>query len=446
MSQHPVSAYPRRSFFRLAGASMLAAAGAPMLAACGNKEAASTPWSGSLKMLGWDFQPDTIKRLITEWSGKGNPKVDVSILPNTGYSAALQTRVRGGEVFDVFYNFAYNTQKFLKQGWAAKLNDLPGAGDLVNDLFPSARPAYVDADGAQISVPYFSAVHMLQYNEAMVKKAGFTAPPSGLKETYEQSKKIKESAGVASPYVAYWVKEFCEEYLLTYLLSEGIEPFDAAGAPVFKDNPKSVEVFNWWQTMYTEGLAPKSLLNDDPGKLSSLMADGKAAFFVLHHYFLTSIRNLKGPEAENVKQAPITTTGKTLQMGEVLQMGAISNAQQKEAAWKLMKYYGWKGEDGKFTVFAEWAKAAGLAAPYSGFFTDPAVVEAFPKYVDLSLLSKTFDTGSQVVQARTLPWYPDFQAKVGDLIHALLLGQATPEKTVAALADAAVAAKNSGGL
>jgi len=42
-----------------------------------------------------------------------------------------------------------------------------------------------------------------------------------------------------------------------------------------------------------------------------------------------------------------------------------------------------------------------------------------------------------VVPARTLPWYPDFQAKVGDIIHALLLGQATPKKTVDDLTAAA---------
>jgi multiple sugar transport system substrate-binding protein len=40
-----------------------------------------------------------------------------------------------------------------------------------------------------------------------------------------------------------------------------------------------------------------------------------------------------------------------------------------------------------------------------------------------------------------MPWYPDFQARVGDIVHALLLGQSTPEETVTALADAARAAQ-----
>ena len=50
------------------------------------------------------------------------------------------------------------------------------------------------------------------------------------------------------------------------------------------------------------------------------------------------------------------------------------------AAWDLMKYYGWKDKNGKFSVFTQWAKAAGLAAPYPGFFTDPDVIAAFPTF------------------------------------------------------------------
>jgi len=125
----------------------------------------------------------------------------------------------------------------------------------------------------------------------------------------------------------------------------------------------------------------------------------------------------------------------------VLQLGQIEDEDRRLAAWDLAKYYGWKDDAGKFSVFTQWADAAGLGAPYAGFFTDPDVIAAFPEYYDLDELSQIFATGSQVVPARTLPWYPDFQARVGDVIHALLLNQATPQETVDALTDAAKAAQ-----
>jgi multiple sugar transport system substrate-binding protein len=426
----------RRAFLKAGGATALATIMAP--AFTGRAQAA---FSGTLDMLAWDFQPDTIKQLVGSWTAKGNPAVNVAVIPNLGFSPALQTRLRGGDAIDLFYNFAYNSQKFVDQGWAAKLNGLPGVDDMVADMYESARPAYVNAAGDIISAPYFSAVHMMHYNDRMLKEAGIAAPPSTLQEIHDASKALKDKKIVESPYVAYWVKEFCEEYLHTYLLNEGITAFDAAGKPVFGDDPKTEGVFEWWQTMYQDGLAPKSVLNDDPGKLSNLMAQGDAAFFVLHHYFLTSIRSLGGPESANVKQSPIGGSNHTFQIGEVLQLGQIDDEERRNAAWDLMKFYGWKDSDGKFTVFNQWAKAAGLAAPYPGFFTDPGVIAAFPDYYDLPLISKTFETGSKVIPARTLPWYPDFQAKVGDIVHALLLGQSTPKKTVEDLTAAANSAK-----
>jgi multiple sugar transport system substrate-binding protein len=425
----------RRNFLKAGGATALAAAFVPGLMG-GTANAAFT---GTVDMLAWDFQPDTIKTLVDGWTASGNPAVNLAVIPNLGYSPAIQTRLRGGDKIDLYYNFAYNSQKFVDEGWAAKLNGLPGVDDLLGDMFESARARHVNAAGDVISVPYFSAVHMLHYNERMLADAGIAAVPQTLAEIYDASKKLQTT--VASPYVAYWVKEFCEEYLHTYLLNEGVTAFDEAGAPVFADDPKTEGVFAWWQSMYQEGLAPKSLLTDDPGKLSNEMAQGNAAFYVLHHYFLTSIRALEGPESANVKMAPIGGDNFTFQIGEVLQMGNIADEEEKLATWELMKYYGWKDSAGKFSVFNQWAKAAGLAAPYPGFFTDPDVIAAFPDYYDLPMISKTFDTGSKVVPARTLPWYPDFQARVGDIVHALLLGQATPKKTVEDLTAAAIAAQ-----
>lgn len=444
----------RRSLLRLAGGVGLAVAFGPALASCaspaksaGTSTGSATPFTGKLEFTAWDFQPDTVKSLVGAWSAENKVPVNVQVIPNLGYSAAIQTRLRGGSSIDVFYDFAYNSQKFVKAGWASKLNGLPGADAMLQDMFPSARSRYVAPDGSMVSVPYFSAVHMLFHNTKYLAKAGFSAPPQSLSETYNQSKKLKTSGICDTPYVAYWVKEFCEEYLNVYLLAEGVTPFDAQGNPVFADDKKTVDVFNWWQTMYQEGLTPKSVLTDDPGKLSADMAQGSAAFMVLHHYFLTSIRTAKGAQAANVQSISVGgSSGKTLQIGEVLQMGNIKSQSERNAAWELMKYYGWKDKQGKFSVFAKWAKAAGLAAPYAGFFTDPEVIAAFPPYYDLTKLSQTFEGGSDVVPARTLPWYPNFQTKVGDLVQAMLIGQATPEKTVSALASAAKQAKLGGGL
>src|SRR5690606_12491228 len=224
----------RRTFLKAGGASALLATALPGLMT-GTARAA---YSGTLDMLAWDFQPDTIKSLVGEWTAAGNPEVNVAVIPNLGYTPALQTRLRGGDRIDLFYNFAYNSQKFINEGWATTLNGLPGVDDMLADMFASARARHVNTAGDVISAPYFSAVHMLHYNQKMLADAGIAAPPKTLKEVYDASKAI--STSVPAPYVAYWVKEFCEEYLHNYLLNEGITAFDDAGAPVFADDAKTV--------------------------------------------------------------------------------------------------------------------------------------------------------------------------------------------------------------
>jgi multiple sugar transport system substrate-binding protein len=400
----------------------------------------------TINFTAWEYQPDTIKSLVADWSKKTGNKVNTSFIPNVGYTAGIQARQRGGKPADVFYNFAYNSQKFVNQKWAADLRGLPGADKMVAEMFPSARSRFVAGNGAIVSAPYFSAVHMLQYNKKMVAAAGFSSTPNSLQETYDQCKKIKAN-GVASPYVAYWVKDFVEEYLHVYLLAGNVQPFDDKGNPIFMDDPKTLDVLNWWQAMYKDGMTPKSVLTDDPGKHTTSIANGDAAFFALHHYFLRDIVESKGSASADISQAKIVGTGgKTLQMGEVIQMGGKVTGAKKAAAWDFVKTYGYKDAGGQFTTFQKWAASGALCAPYPGFFTDPKVIAAFPKYMDLSLIKDTFQNASDIVPARTLPWYQGFQAQCGTIIHDLLLGNSNARATANALAIACKTAKSGSGL
>ena len=400
----------------------------------------------TINFTAWEYQPDTIKSLVASWSTKTKNKVNISFIPNVGYTAGIQARQRGGKPADVFYNFAYNSQKFVTQKWAADLRGLPGVDKMVADMFPSARSRFVAENGAIVSAPYFSAVHMLQYNKKMVAAAGFSSTPNSLQETYDQCKKIKAN-GVASPYVAYWVKDFVEEYLHVYLLAGNVQPFDKKGNPIFMDDPKTLDVLDWWQAMYKDGMTPKSVLTDDPGKHTTSIANGDAAFYALHHYFLRDIVESKGSASADIAQAKIVGTGgKTLQMGEVIQMGGKVTGAKKAAAWDFMKTYGYKDAGGQFTTFQKWAASGALCAPYPGFFTDPKVIAAFPKYMDLSLIKDTFQNSSDIVPARTLPWYQGFQAQCGTIIHDLLLGNSNARATANALAIACKTAKSGSGL
>jgi len=452
----------RRQFLEASARLGLGATALPwIIAACtpggtrppaGGGAPTTTPAPGArrpIEFTAWEFQPDTIKQHLKAWSDVSGVRTNLSLIPNVGYGPAIQTKLQGGAVIDVYYNFTYNTAKFVDQGWARNLADLPQAQDMLGEMFEGARARYVLPDGRIISAPYFNAVHVLHYNQEHLKKAGIAAPPQTLQEQYDQAKKLKDAGISKTPYVAYWIKEFAEEYLMVYLLAEGITPFDDQENPVFADDAKSVAVMEWWQAMFRDKLTTPTMLTDDPIKLATLMGTGGASFYVLHHYFLKIIRDLKGTDAPQKDNVTIHyrvpgSKGDTLHMGEVIQMGTKAEGPSRDDAWSLMKWYGWKDNEGNLRTFKSWATAGALACPYPAFFTDPEVKTAFGAYYDMDALSRVFQTGSNVVPVRNRAWYQPFQVKVGDRIHALLLGQASPQDTVKGLADDAKSARQGG--
>jgi multiple sugar transport system substrate-binding protein len=375
---------------------------------------------------------------IAKFEQEFNAKVNLSVIPNSGYTAAIQTRLQGGQVYDLYYNFAANSQKFYTLGWAKALDKLPGADQLLSDMFPSTRSHYQSPDGKLISLPYFSAVTAYFYNQSHLQKAGITAFPQTFTDLYNACKTIKSKGIAATPYTAYWTKQFTEEAWISYLLAAGVTPFDNKGAPVFADDSKTTDVLEWWLSMYQEKLTQPTILTDIIDQEVPLVANGKATFMMAEHYWLKSVRQQNGPESKNVVFSyTVPGTGnKTLYIGEILQMGSTSNT----AAWDLAKFYGWKDpKSGQYSTFESWASAASLAAPYPGFFQDPVVQQGYGDYFDLSKLLVMFQS-SDGVGARNLPWYPGFQVNVGDRIHAMLLGQANVAATIAGLASDAKSA------
>ena len=457
----------RREFLKTAGAAGLGLAASQALTGCAQPapevvekeveklvevekvvEVTPEPTAWSLQMpdkplefYAWDFQPDQIEVFINQFSDTTGIPANVNIIPNVGYNAGLQTKIMGGVHMDVFYNFRYNTSKYYYAGWARRLDDMPDADKILGDMFSNAVPLYTAQDGALICLPYFNAVHMLHYNEKFVKDAGFDGPPQTKQDVYDQCKKIKEAGIAPSPYAAYWSKEFCEEYLMVYLLSDGITLFDENYDPVWQDDPGAADVFDWWQALYVDELAAPSLLTDQPTQLLTSIQEGNSAFFTLHHYFLKPIREAGAKESDNITLSGYMPgkSGETFLMGEVIQMAAEPTS--LSAAWELMKFYGWKDASGQLSTFKEWAKAAALACPYPEFFEDTEVQEAYGSFYDFPMLVDVFQNRSDPVQARNAVWYPEFQTYVGDAIHELLKGEKTGKETSAALADKVIELK-----
>lgn len=412
------------------------AAATAAASAAASAAAASGGTPGGLNFTAWEFDPDDLKKIINGWSTSNGVPVNLTILPGgTSYTPTLVTQMQGGGEIDLMYQFPYDAGNFLARGWGKDLRGLPGADQMVSEMYPNTRGYYQMADGSILGAPYFNAVHTLFYNASHLQKNGLSTPQT-LQDLYDQSKKLK-AAGVASPYLAFWSKNFMEEYLNVYMIAEGVTMWDDKGNPVFADDPKALGVLEWWESMYHDGLTSPTMLTDDPTKLATMLGTGSATFFVLHHYFMPIIKGLKNaPEAANVQIAYDRmpgASGKTFQMAAMVQMGSKLSGSSLDAAWNLMKFFGWKDPSGNMATFKAWAKFAQLGAPYPAFWKDPDVIAAFTPNFDVPKLVNIFENGSLVQTTRTAPWYSQWQAMVGDRMQAMLSGQAAPKDTLQGL-------------
>lgn len=282
-----------------------ATAVAATLAGCGNDtdngDATDNGESaGALTMVAWDFEPDTAQQLVDTWSEQSGTSVNLEINALSGYAQALQTRMQAGDDVDVFYNQASNGKKYFQADWARALDDLDGAGDVLDDMFESARPAYQSTDGQLIALPYYSALHYTIYNQKYLEDAGISAPPTSFDELFTQCEQIRDAGVCDTPYQGFWTKDGIAEWFINYLLNGGVTPFDEGGNPVFADDAKATDVMAWWREIYTSGLAPQSTLTDDPGILTNNLANGSTAFFSAHHYFLQQVRAADGEQSGGI--------------------------------------------------------------------------------------------------------------------------------------------------
>ncbi len=389
---------------------------------------------GSITMFTWDFEPPLIKRHIGVFEAEFGATVNLSVIPYAGYTAALEARLQLGHGCDIYYNFSSNSNRFFNFGWAKALDQLTGADEVVGDMFPGVREHYQSSSGRLISLPYFSAVHATFYNESHLRQVGISGPPETFEQLYQQCTIIKSAGITGTPYTSYWAKPVIEQAFVNYLLAAGVTPFDRDGSPAFADDPRSVDMMDWWLSMYSEKLTQATILDDVVNQEASMMAQGQATFMESQHYWLKAIRTQNGPESSNVVMSYRMpgNVNMALQIGEVIQIGNVDNA----AVWDLARFYGHRSpRTGRMSTLVSWAAAAGLAAPYPAFFKDPDVRRHYGGCFDLDKLRILFQQNSDIVATRNAPWYPRFKVKVAERVHAMLLGRENAKTTVRALAD-----------
>jgi multiple sugar transport system substrate-binding protein len=392
----------------------------------------------SLNFMVWTFAVDTIQENIKRFQQR-YPNINVRLTDyNWGQfpDTIVANFVGGSNAPDVLYSSDHWLQQWAAAGWIAPLDDyFPQVKEMAKSFSQYAVEG-MSYKGKIYGLPYYADPMAFFYNEAIVKKAGFSLPPSTWEELLQQAKVIKEKGLVKYPIGFGFSQQepFSIEVFISMVYSRGGDLFDKDMNPVF-DRPGSatIKAIEWVRDALRAGVLDPETLQWDGVQAGNAMRAGNQVYSISRASALWSFNNpQQSKEAGNFKIALMP--GSTHQTVGFVRFYAMSSQVPKrgkdalDAAWNFLNYFGGPGPDNSYPVVRRWALDFGLGFAQMPLFRDTDILLSFGKWVDVPLLQRIGQRYSKVKQGLT-PWFAQWDVFTRAELQKAYLGQQSPEQT-----------------
>lgn len=377
--------------------------------------------------------PEEMNAVIAEFKVK-NPNID--IVPQYVAYDALHDKIATGMAaaqspFDVMLVDDIWFPEFAKAGWVEDISARIPA-DMKADSDQAAWDI-VTYDGKQWGLPWLVDQLYFYYNDEMLKKAGFSAPPTTWEEMLAMSKVMKEKGIVEYPAVFSWGQieaVICD--FVTFLYGNTGTFIDTSGQPAF-NSPEAVAVLQWMSDSLKAGLVnPASTTYGEEDARNTISA-GKAAFTMNWAYMYDLANDAKeSTVAGKIKMAlmPVFEKGKAAGVKSSSNNGSMGYAvsgksTHKDAAFKFIEYLTSKDVQKRY--------AAHVTPLWKSLQSDPDLLKAQP--VLLAAFAAQWPTSH--VRPK-VPYYLEMSQTLQVSIQQALVGSTVPQ---AALDEAVKKAK-----
>ncbi|MBO8126360.1 MAG: ABC transporter substrate-binding protein [Firmicutes bacterium] len=287
--------------------------------------------------------PEEFDAAIAEFE-KTHPDIEVeaNYVSYDSLHSKLVTSISGfNPAYDVVLVDDIWFPQFAKAGWLLDVTDRI-TPEMKEDIYEAAWPI-VTYKGRQYGLPYLLDQMYFYYNEEMLKKAGFDAPPTTWEELVEQAKVLKEKGIVEYPIVWSWGQ--IEALICTWvplLYGNGGEFFTEDGKPVF-NSPEGVEALTWMVDTLKSGISNPASITYGEEDVRSTFSQGKAAFAVnwIYMYNMTNDpaeSNVVGKTRISLMPAFEGSGVKSATINGSMGFAVTARSKYKEEAWELVKF------------------------------------------------------------------------------------------------------------
>lgn len=412
-------------------------AGAPASAPAAPKAAATT--SGPLRPIVFHrsaFRPDLFAKYLTIFNDKYKENATFDGVPSN-YASVTETRIQGGQVYDLVMADEGYLGKWYALGWLKALDGFPGADTHKKNMTPVIQEAMTATDGKLIGLPAWATVRTFFYNEEILSKAKLQ-PAKTWEELYDQCKKMKTDGISQAPFVPMWTKSFNVGaiFFLTMCLSNGVSStdlFDAKNVAKFDSNPVILDMLKFSKKMFKEGLTPPDILSIDHNATLNIYATGNSAYFMFNDHHLPPLNDATKSKAAG-KVKPMLWPGKTHTSQAAAQAYAMmSNSAEPDRAWRLLTFLA--GEiEGKYPVAKDMmAIELGYSWGYNALFGDADIEKEWSKWAkpdDLKVFKEQAGNAKTFGAVVNQPWFADWLVNLNTQMQSAIAGDVDEEKAL----------------
>src|SRR6266536_2423331 len=375
--------------------------------------AAASGAQTTVKFEGWDYEPPLVEQNIQNFA-KLNPtiKVDYTPIISAEYRQKLVAEFTAGANPDALYVLDDYFAGWVTAGYLQDIEGMPGV-DEAYKLFYDYNAAAMIYNGKRYGMPYYADTMAFVYNEEMLQKAGFNAPPKSLMELEEQALKIK-SAGIVQYPLSLGLgltNDFWSNWW-AMIYGAGAKLFNDKMEPILEQDAAVKGVLTW----INKGLNDTKII--DPASLETATVPrdnfmaGQHAFLFVARYDIEAVNS---PERSKVAGKGKMTLMLGLDgpgkgsVGWTRMYCLTKTTKVKDAAYKLIYYLGGLDEKGAPYTAKFWFMNRGLGFTYKALGDDPEIKAKLAKFVDADLYSKQAET-ARVREAVTEPWYSEWES------------------------------------
>jgi multiple sugar transport system substrate-binding protein len=371
---------------------------------------------------------ELLKNLIAGFE-EANPGIKVNLVspPTEQADSKIQQMLQAGSGIDVLEVRDNTVGAFSTNGWLYDMAADSKAWSGWDDLTEAAQTASFTGD-TQYLIPYGFYGLSLFYRTDLIEEAGFSGPPHSWQDLYDQAKAIQNPSQNRYGY-AFRGGKNANGQLAAVLEAFAADKLDTANA--FKTTaggtlfgtPEALEGLKFYISLY-EDASPEAAIAWGYPEMVEGFNNGSTAFLLQDPEVIATIS-----ESETVTESqwntaplPVGPSGKAFQPMAWAGWGVAKSSQHTAEAVKLVQYL---TSDGAI----EFAKGNSMV-PILASAADDEYFKTGPwaSYVKMTNEPETY---LPVTEPRTVSWWSEWQAKADADFQKVLLGQATPEDTLA---------------